>query len=193
VTLPAVSNLRVVDFGPGVGRRSLFLYSLPEVASGRAVFDVPSISARFGTAPDIWNWGMWVLARVVPRGLLSDPGFVASIARLADPIVRAVDGFVGEQVAMLVEVETTDGKVAAGLFVHPKLSESVGICISAFARCMLADQTSPGVHFPEERGALKDRRVLLTMAAQGTSRFLLNKPVWQIESEPKQLGMGMYL
>lgn len=67
VTLPPVSNRRVADFGKGIGRRSVYLYNLPEVSSGHQIFGVPSISARFGTAPDPWNWAMWLLARLVPR------------------------------------------------------------------------------------------------------------------------------
>ena len=67
VTLPPVSNRRLVDFGPGVGRKAVWLYSLPEVASGHQVFGVPSISARFGTDPDVWNWAMWLMARLVPK------------------------------------------------------------------------------------------------------------------------------
>lgn len=35
--LPPVSNRRVVDFGAGVGRRSVYLYNLPEVTSGHQV------------------------------------------------------------------------------------------------------------------------------------------------------------
>ena len=192
VTLPPVSNRRLVDFGPGVGRRAVYLYSLPEVASGHQVFGVPSVSARFGTAPDVWNWAMWGLARVAPKSVLSNPGAVAGLAKVIDPLVRAVDALVGEKVAMLVEVELSDGKVAAGLFVHEKLSDSVGISTAAFARSMLAGHTSPGVWFPEERGALSDRRALLAMASQGTRRFLVNKPPWAIESEPVQIGLGFY-
>jgi len=105
VTLPPVSNRRRVDFGPGVGRRGLFLYSLPEVASGHEYLGVPSISARFGTAPEVWNWAMWALARLVPRSVLENPSAVAGLAKAIDPLVRAVDAVVGEQVAMLVEVE----------------------------------------------------------------------------------------
>ena len=41
------------------------------------------------------------------------------------------------QVAMLVEVELDDGKIAAGLFAHRKLSDSVGFSIAAFARCVI--------------------------------------------------------
>lgn len=67
VTLPPVSNRRLVDFGPGLGRKAVWLYSLPEVASGHRVFGVPNISARFGTSPDVWNWAMWAMARLVPK------------------------------------------------------------------------------------------------------------------------------
>jgi len=32
------------------------------------VFGVPSVSARFGTSPEPWNWGMVALARLAPKG-----------------------------------------------------------------------------------------------------------------------------
>lgn len=51
----------------------------------------------------------------------------------------------------------------------------------------------PGVWFPEERGALSDRRALLGMASEGCTRFLLNRTPWQLETDPIQLGMGLYL
>lgn len=86
-----------------------------------------------------------------------------------------------------------DDKTAAGLYVHPRLSEAVGTCTAAFARCMLAGQTAPGVWFPEERGALGDRRALLGAASQGAARFLVNRPTWSLETEPIQLGLGFYL
>lgn len=76
---------------------------------------------------------------------------------------------------------------------HPRLSEAVGVCTAAFARCMLAGQTRPGVWFPEERGALRDRRALLGAASQGAARFLVNRPPWSLETEPVQLGLGFYL
>ena len=34
------------------------------------VFGVPSVSARFGTSPDPWNWGMVAMARLAPKGEL---------------------------------------------------------------------------------------------------------------------------
>lgn len=193
VTLPPVSNKRVVDFGKAVGKKSVYLYSLPEVASGHEVFRVPSISARFGTAPEPWNWGMVAIARLLPKSILKNPQSVASLAKIFDPVIRAIDKLVGEQVAMLVEVEFPDKKVAAGLFVHDKLSESVGTSTAAFAACMLAGQSQPGVWFPEQQEAIPDRTLLLHLASQGTKQMLLNKSPFQLAADPVQLGFGIYL
>lgn len=69
------------------------------------------MSARFGTDPFIWNWLMWLIARLVPRNLLKERnGFVKQLAQLSDPFVRAVDKLVGDSVAMRVEVDFEVGQ-----------------------------------------------------------------------------------
>ena len=65
--LPPVSEPRTVDFGKGLGRKGVWLYNLPEVKTGHEVLRVPSVSARFGTSPFIWNWGTWLVARLAPK------------------------------------------------------------------------------------------------------------------------------
>jgi hypothetical protein len=192
VTLPPVSNRRTVDFGRAVGKKSVYLYQLPEVSSGHEIFGAPNISARFGTDPAPWNWGMVLVSRLVPRSILSDPKATRSLSKLLDPLVRAVDGLVGEKVAMLVEVEYGE-KVAAGLFVHDKLSESVGTSTAAFAACMLAGQSQPGVWFPEQVEAIPNRELLLKLASHGAKQCLLNKSPFQLQNDPVQLGFGIYI
>jgi hypothetical protein len=192
VTLPPVSNRRTVDFGRAVGKKGVYLYSLPEVASGHEIFGAPNISARFGTDPAPWNWGMVAVSKLVPKSLLRDRGATKRLAKLLDPLVRAVDGLVGEKVAMLVEVEFGE-KVAAGLFVHEKLSESVGTSTAAFAACMLAGQTQPGVWFPEQEEAIPNRELLLKLASHGATQCLLNKSPFQLQNDPVQLGFGIYI
>lgn len=56
VLVPAISGPRVVDFGRPLGRVTAWLYNLPEVASTHENLRVPSVSARFATAPVFWNW-----------------------------------------------------------------------------------------------------------------------------------------
>ena len=57
-----------MDFGIGIGKRQCFLYNLPETASCHVNLRVPSVSARFGTAPWFWNTAMWLTARLAPKG-----------------------------------------------------------------------------------------------------------------------------
>lgn len=57
---------------------------------------------------------------------------------------------------------------------------------------MLEGESKPGVWFPEERGAVQQRVKLLERASKGCQRYVLNKPVWALESDPKRLGFGIY-
>jgi NAD(P)-dependent dehydrogenase (short-subunit alcohol dehydrogenase family) len=189
-TLPAVSNRREVDFGPGIGRKGLYLYNLPEVASAYKLLKVKGASARFGTDPFLWNWGMWLVARLLPKSLLSNTGFARAMAKVLDPVVRATDKISGEAVAMKVEVDFEKGKNSAGVFVHRKLSDSIGYSVAGFAQSLLEGGTAPGVWFPEEKPALKDRRAFLKFASTGCERFDLNKPAWSFESDVKSF-VGM--
>lgn len=67
-----VSKPRVVDFGKGCGKRRVYLYNLPEVHSTFKYMRVPTVSARFGTAPEFWNWAMVAVARLAPKAMLQD-------------------------------------------------------------------------------------------------------------------------
>lgn len=40
--------------------------NLPEVRSAHEILGVPTVSARFGTAPFFWNWGMEAMTKLLP-------------------------------------------------------------------------------------------------------------------------------
>jgi hypothetical protein len=67
VMLPPMAERRNVDYGPGLQRKDVWLFNLPEVKTGFEVLRVPNVSARFGTSPAIWNFATWLVARLVPR------------------------------------------------------------------------------------------------------------------------------
>ncbi|KAI8469515.1 MAG: saccharopine dehydrogenase-like protein [Monoraphidium minutum] len=190
--LPPISNPRNVDFGPGIGRKGTYLYNLPEVQSAYRYMKVPGVSARFGTDPFIWNWAMWLVARLVPRRFLQNRSQVRWLRQLSDPWVRAVDKIAGEAVAMRVEVDFAGAKNSSGIYVHRRLPEAMGNSVAAFAHAVLQGGTAPGVWYPEEREALADRRAFLEYAAKGCSRFELNRSAWALESEVKQIGGLIY-
>ena len=180
----------------GVGKRETFLYNLPEVATTHAVLGAPNVSARFGTSPGVWNGAMALMARLLPRETLQNRDSALAMARAVEPLVRLVDGAVGELTAMRVDADLANGAAVSSLFTHKRLSVSVGHCVAAFARDLLEHPagaaTPAGVFFPEEEGALGDAAGLLKRAATGTSNFQENRASWQLESKSIQLGFGLY-
>ncbi|CAL1409664.1 unnamed protein product [Linum trigynum] len=195
VKLKSFSGMVSVDFGKGIGSRDVYLLNLPEVHSAHEILGIPTVSARFGTAPFFWNWGMEVMTNLLPQEFLKDRSKVGSMVQLFDPLVRAVDGFAGERVAMRIDLKCTDGRDTVGLFSHKSLSQCVGTATAAFALAVLEGSTQPGVWFPEEPEgiAVEARQILLERASQGTISFVMNKPPWMVETKPKELGLGIYV
>jgi hypothetical protein len=58
VLMPPISGRRVVDFGVGLGRRTCYLYNLPEVYSANEYMKVgmQSCLTTCPTRVGIWNW-----------------------------------------------------------------------------------------------------------------------------------------
>ncbi|XVE59957.1 hypothetical protein DITRI_Ditri05aG0088200 [Diplodiscus trichospermus] len=195
IKLKPFTGMLNVDFGKGIGKRDVYLLNLPEVWSAHEVLEVPTVSARFGTAPFFWNWGMEAMTNLLPVEFLRDRSKVQELVQLFDPLVRAVDGIAGERMSMRVDLECSDGRSTLALFSHRRLSVSVGTATAAFALAILEGSTHPGVWFPEEPEGIviEAREVLLKRAAQGTINFIMNKPPWMVETDPKELGLGIYV
>lgn len=193
--LKPYSGMLNIDFGKGIGKKDVFLLNLPEVRTAHEILGVPSVSARFGTAPFFWNWGMLALTNLLPMEYFRDRSKVQNLVQLFDPFVRAFDGLSGERVSMRVDLECSKGQNTVGIFSHRRLSQSVGYSTAAFAIAVLEGSTQPGVWFPEEPEgiAVEAREVLLRRAAHGTINFVMNKPPWMVETEPKELGLGIYV
>ncbi|XP_024024524.1 uncharacterized protein LOC21389053 isoform X1 [Morus notabilis] len=195
IKLKPYSGMLNIDFGRGIGKRDVYLLNLPEVRSAHEVLGIPTVSARFGTAPFFWNWGMIAMTSLLPPESLRDRSKVQQLVQLFDPVVRAVDGIAGERVSMRVDLECSNGRNIVGIFSHKRLSVSVGTATAAFALAVLEGSTQPGVWFPEEPEgiATEAREVLLKRAAQGAFNFVMNKPAWMVETDPKELGLGIYV
>lgn len=41
--------------------------NLPEVRSAHEILQAPTVSARFGSEPFFWNWGMQAFARILRK------------------------------------------------------------------------------------------------------------------------------
>jgi len=195
IKLKPYSGALNIDFGKGVRKKNVYLLNLPEVRSAFKILGVPTVSARFGTSPFFWNWGMQAFANFLPVEFLRDKNKVQKLVKSVDPLVRAIDVIAGERVSMRVDLDCSNGRNTVGLFTHKKLSVSVGFATAAFALAVLEGNTQPGVWFPEEPEgiAVEARKLLLERASQGTSNFVMNKPSWMVETDPKEVGLGIYV
>jgi len=193
VTSRPATQRKVVDFGTKCGKREVFAYNLPETRSAREVFGAETVKTRFGTSPGVWNLAMSVVSAVAPKEALANRETASALAKLTAPLVRAVDAVVGERTAMRVDVKLKNGKLAGGIFNHPRLREAVGNSTAAFASAMLRGETEPGVWYPEEPEAVADRGALLAAASRGCDNFVINQAAWMLESKPINLGFGLYL
>ncbi|XP_024528591.1 uncharacterized protein LOC112345637 [Selaginella moellendorffii] len=161
-----------VDFGDGVGKRSVFCINLPEVTTAHEILNIPNVTAKFGTAPFFWNW---LMSQIAGMEFLEDYSKVESFARLSDPAVRAIDVLVGGKVSMRVDLDCKDGTRSTGLYTHPDLSVCAGAATAAFVVPILQGKTLPGVWFPEQREGIpiECREGLLEKASTGTSRYAM--------------------
>lgn len=194
LSLRPYSACRFVDFGKGIGEKPVYLLNLPEVTSCHSVLNIPTVSARFGTDPPIWNWAMEAMVALVPKEILKDRSKVQAIVKISDPAVRFVDKWAGEKMAMRVDLECTDGRKASALYSHELLSICVGQAVAAFALAMLEGSTQPGVWFPEEEEgiAIEHRQRLLDRSSLGTITYIMNRAPWRFEKPAKQIGFGLY-
>ncbi|KAI3823480.1 hypothetical protein L1987_04918 [Smallanthus sonchifolius] len=195
IKLRPYSGMVNIDFGKGIGKKDVYLLNLPEVTSAHEILGVPTVSARFGTAPFFWNWAMDAMTRFLPSEVLRDRSKVQEMVRLFDPVVRVIDGYAGERVSLRVDLECSGGRQTIGVFSHKRLSISVGYSVAAFALAVLEGSTQPGVWFPEEPEgiAIEARELLLERAAQGTINFVMHKAPWMVETNPKEVGLGIYV
>ncbi|KAJ6905155.1 hypothetical protein NC652_023029 [Populus alba x Populus x berolinensis] len=202
IKLKPYSGMLNIDFGKGIGKRDVYLLNLPEVRSAHDVLGIPTVSARFGTAPFFWNWGMSAMTNLLSPEFLKDRTKVQQLVQLFDPLVRAVDGIAGERVSMRVDLSAQMGAIHLVYLVTGNSHllkilafSSVGNATAALALAILDGSTQPGVWFPEEPEgiAIEARELLLNRATEGTINFIMNKPPWMVETDPKELGLGIYV
>lgn len=154
----AWSEPRRVDFGGGVGERTVRLLDCPDVLTVaetvRKKRPVRDAESRFATSPEFWNLGFGAAKDFLPRTLLSDRSAMQALAIFSEPIVRAVDRLVGSTNVMRVEASTATKSVVKQ-HTHQDLEAAVGIATAAFTLELLAQRQQSstagrGVRWPAE-------------------------------------------
>ena len=90
-----------------------------------------TVTSRVGTAPEMWNWATWALARL-PTALRSDLTWLDNAATFMVPWVHRLDRLVGEALAIRIDVMGPDLHEAIH-FYAPSTTEAVGWATGAAA------------------------------------------------------------
>ena len=139
----AGSGVHTFDFGGTIGFRNVYFLNLPEVSSLHThLAPNSSITAKFCTAPPVWNALLRLMTRF-PDKLLTNRKAMKLLANISMPVVRIVDRIVGSTTGISVVVN--DMLVR---YEHDSLATAVGEATAAFVRIL--DKVPSGVWYPEE-------------------------------------------
>lgn len=169
----ATAEPTVVDFGGLIGKRTTFILRLPEVRSlHQFVAPKASISAKFATAPSIWNGLLPLMTNTVPKQWLSNRTAMKTLADISLPFVKAVDVISGARTGILAEAVNSNGRGARVAFEHETLSQCVGEGTAAFVKQLLIHKArtetetetlcsmKPGIWFPEQLSSELQRDII---------------------------------
>ncbi len=147
--MPSYGARDTVAFAPPIGRRPVYGFEVPEIWSLAHSFpQLQTLTSRFATVPEVWNWATWALARL-PDRFRSDMTWLDNAATFMIPLVHALDRFVGEALAIRIDILGPDGREVIH-FYAPSTTEAVGWATGAAALMVLNGEIrEAGVLLPE--------------------------------------------
>jgi saccharopine dehydrogenase-like NADP-dependent oxidoreductase len=163
----AFTGRRKACFPAPLGTKPCYYFELPEVTSCFESYSVPNVSARFGTAPDFWNYATLATALLAPRSFLQDRERIAGYVEKTLPLIRKVDAIVGADVGMRIEVRGRDTTHRSMGYHHRDTLEATGHAVVAQALELLEGRVAAGVWWPEQ--AIEAKREHLRRATGGAT------------------------
>lgn len=166
-----------IAFPAPVGTRSTYYFDLPETHTCHRALAIPSVSARFATAPDLWNTATRLLIQYAPW-VLHDTAWINRLIWWSGPYIKAADWLVGESLAMHIVVSGNRGarmtsavrsgdlRVSEGggaishqeddvvqlksTYYHPQTAACTADAMAAMALSVARGDVAAGVWWPEE-------------------------------------------
>jgi saccharopine dehydrogenase-like NADP-dependent oxidoreductase len=163
--MPSYGLRQRVAFAEPIGHRPVYGFEVPEIWSlAESLPQLRTVTSRFGTTPDLWNWATWALARL-PNSLRNDLTWLDNAATFMIPWVHRLDHLAGEALAIRIDVQGP-GVHEVIHFFAPSTTEAVGWATGAAAHMMLDGAIAgPGVLLPEK--AIPPAAYMAALQARG--------------------------
>lgn len=148
------SEREVVTFPQPIGRTGVYWFDVPEAWTLATSFPVKTVTTKFGSTPDLYNYLTALVARVTPSALMQHRHFIEFFSYLSYGMTRVSDRWSGVGIAMQVTVSgIKDGRSACygALVIHDHTATAAGGATGSLAAYVLdGTVTQPGV-WPVER------------------------------------------
>ena len=167
----------MVDFGAPIGPRDVYPFELPETTSIQQVFNVPTVTARFGTGPPVFNWLSWFTGLAGGALLRSSHTAQAIYGRMCYYMTLAIDPFVGERFGMRIDVFGKDGTKRTHVSTYESGVKATGIATSWQVLALLhhSSKMPRGVLFPEEAIVGETRNEIVARARKLADTFSVSE------------------
>ncbi len=138
-----------VNFPCPLGRVSTYWFDMPELLTLAQTFPVETVTAKFGSVPDVYNRLTRLMAQGRLKRLMQQRQFVELLAQISYRMTAVTDRFSGTGVAIQVEVSGLKNGLLACLrsvIVHPSTSALAGMGTGGLCQLILSKQLhKPGV------------------------------------------------
>jgi saccharopine dehydrogenase-like NADP-dependent oxidoreductase len=143
-----------VEFPAPFGTANVYWFDMPESLTLSQTYPVQTVTTKFGTVPNFYNYLTWLTAHWFPKPLMQQSQFIEALAHVSHSMTGVTDRFSGVGVGMRVDVlGEKDGNQArySATFCHPSAAIATGIGTGSISEYILAGTIEqPGV-WPVER------------------------------------------
>lgn len=161
------SQRQRVTFPSPYGDCAVYWYNTIEAMTLPRSFPVQTVTTKFGSLPDIYNYLTWLMAHALPKQWLRQPQSIESLAQVSYRMTQISDRCSGIGIAMRVDVQGQQRgapAIVTRTFTCPDTAYAAGAGTGSVAQLLLTGQLhQPGV-WPVEQAVATPQ--VLTMLKQ---------------------------
>ncbi|MGF1499009.1 MAG: saccharopine dehydrogenase family protein [Elainellaceae cyanobacterium] len=148
------SDRQPVQFPSPFGKVGVYWYEVPETYTLVQSFPVKTVTTKFGSVPDFYNYLTWIVARWFPKSWLHRPQNIEFLAHVSHRMTRVSDRFSGIGISIEVSVKGyQNGQLRhyGASMLHEDTAIAAGAGTGSLAQMILDGKVrQPGVHPVEQ-------------------------------------------
>lgn len=148
------SDRQMVRFPKPFGRVGVYWYDVPETLTLAESFSLQTLTTKFGSVPDLYNYLTWMTAHGLPKSWLQHPTVIEFLTQVSYRMTQWSDRWSGVGVGIHLEIQgQLQGQPASysATLTHPQTAIAAAAGVGCLAQYVLSQQLQqPGV-YPVER------------------------------------------